>query len=126
MIPLQVNRAISMFSKTQSAYDTVGARVNHKWAETKGDDYTFFGKIAPATDKDLDLVEQGDILAGAIVIHVLPAVTLFYKDVTNTASKLKQTYITFKGELYRVSAESERTDDGAHRRYGALKIVERK
>ncbi len=126
MIPLPVNRAVSMFSQKITAYDTEGSYVNHEWIDATGDDYTFAGKIAPASDKELELFEQGDISSGVLMVHVLSGVTLHFKDTNQTSIEGTQTYIRHQGDVWRIKPISNRSNDGAHKRYGAVRYIERR
>ena len=130
MLPLPTYKAVSLFSHKITAYDTVGARVNHKWQQTQEPDYTFSGKITAPKDKDLAVLPEGFVSAGVIIIHNTSK-ELFYVDADTTTVdpdpdvKGRQSWIRFKGDVYRVFKESNRTIDGGHRRYMAVKITRR-
>lgn len=118
---LPVNLAIAMFSEVITAFDRSSTLTDHEWIKTDGTDYKFFGKISSATDKDLDILAEGDLVTGAIVIHSFKK-ELYYHDFQDPDSQAAQSFIHFQGKIWRVKQESNRSNDGGYRRYGAVKF----
>lgn len=125
MLPLGLDIAVSMFSLPISFRELTGSYVDREWVEVETDSGKFSGRIAPATDDDSELFEEGEVSSGAKVIHVVGTTELFFPDVNETAEKKKQTYIDFQGDVWRVKSVSNRSHDGSHKRYGAVRHMVR-
>lgn len=123
---LPVNIAVSMFSEIAIPYVTKEGADNAQgqWEETEIDAGNFVGKISPSTDRDMDILSQGEISAGAQVIHTI-GVVLPFVDTNQASTETKQTYVTWKGNTWKVKSISERSHDGGHIRYGAVRHIDR-
>ena len=125
MIPLNMNIAVNMFATNipytveQGSYDSSG-----EWAVVEIEDDTFRGRVAQSTEKDSDILSEGEISSGAVVIHTT-GFELFFPDANETTEEDKQTIVDFFGELWRVKSSSNRQHDGRHKRYGAVRKMER-
>lgn len=128
-IPLPVNVAVTMFSEPITHKVFQGNRNNprRKWEESElvDESGTIIGKIAPATDKDIGLFPEGEISKGAKVLHTNNA-TLYFRDADTNNIQDKQSYVIQQGDTWRVVSISNRTNDGAYRRYGLVRHISRK
>jgi len=123
---LPVNVAVSMFSEIAIPFITKEGIDNDQgeWVEAQVEAGNFVGKISPSTDRDLDILSEGEIASGAQVIHVINVV-LYFVDPKQTTEETKQTYVTWKGNTWKVKSISERSHDGGHIRYGAVRHIDR-
>lgn len=126
MLPLDMRPIIDMFLSKIYAYDETGAVVDYRRRDpVVGADYWFAGTIIPPTDTDLQMLDAGDIKAGVIIVYTRGK-ELFYIDAQATPStSQKQTYVKWDGDVYRVKGDSNRWYDGLHRKYIAVRRVER-
>lgn len=123
---LPVNIAVSMFSEIAIPFITKEGADNSAgvWEESVIEAGDFVGKISPSTDRDMDILSAGEISAGAQVIHVI-GVVLFFVDTLQASTETKQTYVTWKGNTWKVKSISDRSHDGGHIRYGAVRHIDR-
>ena len=123
-LPLNMNIAVNMFSTNIPYTVEEGSYVDGEWEVVEIETGTFRGRVAPANEKDISILSEGEISEGAIVIHTT-GFELFFPDTNETTEKDKQTLIQFFNEVWRVKSSQDRSHDGRHKRYGAVRHMER-
>lgn len=123
---LPVNVAVSMFSNPGIEFVIKEGQddARGQWVEAEIDSGTITAKISPPSDKDLDILEPGEISNGAQVIHGIN-ISLPFIDTEQDSTEAKQTYIDWQGSTWRVKSVSNRTHDGAYLRYGLVRHIDR-
>jgi hypothetical protein len=110
--------AISIFGKTHKAFDTTQTIVDREPVNTPGADYNVYGPIQPTTSKELEILPEGDRTKSAKTLHTKSE--LFIPE----PGQNKQTFLRYKGKVWRVAAEGD-WDDQGFRRYVAVRYKER-
>jgi hypothetical protein len=125
MIPFDMLPVLDEFIRRITAYDEVTGIIDYKMRnKTTGADYTFAGVLIPPSDEDLQLLDEGDIKAGSIVVYTRGK-ELFFTDVQNKSANQRQTFIKHDSKIYRIKSGSNRTEDGLYRKYMAVRQVVR-
>ena len=113
------------FLRRVTAYDETTGIVDYKMRnKVTGADYTFAGVLIPPSDEDLQILDEGDIKAGSIVIYTRGK-ELFFTDVQSKEADQRQTFIKHDGKVYRIKTSMNRIEDGLYRKYMAVRQVTR-
>lgn len=122
-IPLPTNLAVDMFSSPVTAFDIEGEYIDGEWVETQGSDYSVSATVTNPDKRDLQILSEGEISQGAIIIHLTQG-ELFYLDSKKANINKKQSYIRYINDIWRVKAENDRIRNGAYKRYVAVRSTE--
>lgn len=123
-IPYNVSRVLSYFQRRVSAYDLYGEIKDHAYVLLATSPYTFAGVLIPPTDQDLQLFDEGELSAGAMILYVVSNIKLnIADDISQLTDEIRQTIVQFDGRDYRVKGQSNRKDDGIHRKYTLVRYM---
>lgn len=116
---LPVMPALSLFSIAVTAQDTVGAYdADRRWAKVQEPARTIHGSFQPVGEKQLDMLPEGFISTGAMILKIRSAVAISFTDLSQTEGvEFRQTYITHAGERWRVHSRAHWADYGAFNGY---------
>lgn len=123
-IPYNVSRVLSFFQKKIFAYDLYGEIQDHAYALLATSPYSFVGVLIPPTDQDLQLFDEGEISSGAMILYVISKTELHIADdISRLSDEIRQTIVQFDGRDYRVKGQSNRKEDGIHRKYTLVRYM---
>jgi len=125
-IPINMVPVLDRFIRKVTAFDEVSSIVDYKSRDAVAEsDYWFPGVLIPPSDSDLQMLEEGDIQAGTIIVYTRGK-RLFFTDIQGEGSSTRQSYVRHNGDIYRIKSEMNRIDDGLYRKYIAVKYILRK
>jgi len=126
MLPLNTGIAVDLFSQKIIPFDVTKELINHEWVDTQGDDYILNGKIAMNIDKDLQIKDNGDIAKGIAIVYLTKG-ELHFNDIEteNDSEILIQSFVRYRGDIWRVKYYKDRTEDGGYRKYGCVRYKKR-
>lgn len=123
-IPYNVSRVLTFFQRKIYAYDLYGEIRDHSYMLLDSSPYAFIGVLIPPTDQDLQLFDEGEISAGAMILYVISKIELHIADDINQLTDgIRQTIVQFDGRDYRVKGQSNRKEDGLHRKYTLVRYM---
>lgn len=125
-LPYDMTPVLDEFITAVVCFDEISTFVDFEQQVVQGKDYVVAGVLIPPTDLDLELFEEGEIRAGAMVLYTYSTVNLHYHDVGQENEEQKQTFIRFNGDIYRIKGLSPRSHDGLHKKWTMVRYVERK
>lgn len=123
-LPMDMREVLDEFLRKITAFDRTDSIVDHQTASTVGADYTFAGVLLPTSDEDLQLLDEGEIKNGNITVYTR-GLQLYFKDIQEPTATAKQSFIKDRDRVYRIKAETDRTEDGMYRKYVATRYIDR-
>lgn len=125
-IPMSMTPVLDRYIRKVTAYDESASIVDYqRRAATVGEDYWFPGVSLPPSDSDLQMLEEGDIQIGTIIVYTRGK-ELFFTDIQDPTASVMQSFVRHDGKVYRVKSEMNRMEDGLYRKYIAVKYLIRK
>lgn len=103
------------FAQPYTVHRKSGAWVAGRWEPTE-DDLPYFGAIMVATQRDLNMIPEGDRVSGMMMFFAVKPLNLTSE--TGTSDE-----ITWKNERYRLTAMLPWSDFGFYQAFGVRKVT---
>lgn len=100
-LPLPLAAAADLFVEKFNAYDTVSTKTLGRWNAVKDPDKVISGVIQTDSEKAVSLGSDGALSDGNLMLHTRATVSA--NDLSQDGQTLTQTYVRYKGEIWKLS-----------------------